>query len=311
MLANGEIVEANNRTHSDLWQVLKGGSNNFGIVTRIDLTAFESGDIWGGVVLYPISTLPAQIDAFVKFTDNIEKDPYASLINFSVYSSATNTTVIENAYEYTKPVANASIFNEFLAIKPEIPNTSTLRIANLTSLTTELEGAPNVRDLFATLSFANDADVIRQVYEISQQLLEPVKAAKGLLWVTQIQPIPAIITSHSEARGGNVLGLDRAKGNQVLFLFFVQWAEAADDEALQSAASSFVEQVTQLTRRKGKSNEWIYLNYALQNQDPLGSYGAKNLQKMKAAAKKYDPDGVFQKLVPGGFKVANAKADES
>lgn len=94
MLANGEIVEANNRTHSDLWQVLKGWSNNFGIVTRIDLTAFESGDIWGGVVLYPISTLPAQIDAFVKFTDNIQKDPYASLINFSVYSSATNTTVI-------------------------------------------------------------------------------------------------------------------------------------------------------------------------------------------------------------------------
>lgn len=306
-LANGSIVNANNQTNSDLWQVLKGGSNNFGIVTRIDLTAFESGNIWGGIVLYPASTIPAQIDAFVKFTDAIEQDPYASLITFWIYSSATNTTVVENCYEYTKPIANASIFTDLLAIAPEIPDTNTLRIDNLTSLTTELEAASNLRNLFSTLSFANDADLISEVYNISQQLLEPVKTAKGLAWITMFQPIPSIITQHSEARGGNVLGLNRAQGNQVLFLFFVQWTDAADDQALQNAASTYMEKVTELTQRQGKSNEWIYLNYALQNQDPLGSYGKANLDKITAAAKKYDPNGVFQKLVPGGYKIANAK----
>jgi len=309
VLASGRIVDAINQTNSDLWQALKGASNNFGIVTRIDLTAFPSGDIWGGVVLYPASTIPAQIDAFVKFNDNIEKDPYASLITFWAYTSAHNTTVVENAYEYTKSVANASIFSDLLAIKPEIPNTNTLRIANLTSLTTELEAASNLRDLFATLSFANDADLIAEVYKISTQLLEPVKTAKGLTWITMFQPIPSIITTHSEERGGNVMGLNRAKGNQVLFLFFVQWDDAADDEALQSAASTYMQKVTQLTKQEGKSNEWIYLNYALQDQDPLGSYGQANLDKIEAAAKAYDPSGVFQKLVPGGFKIANAKPD--
>lgn len=95
----------------------------------------------------------------------------------------------------------------------------------------------------------------------------------------------------------------------MLFLFFVQWDDAADDEALQSAASTYMQKVAQLTKQEGKSNEWIYLNYALQNQDPLGSYGKANLDKIKAAAKVYDPTGVFQKLVPGGYKIANAKPD--
>jgi hypothetical protein len=33
----------------------------------------------------------------------------------------------------------------------------------------------------------------------------------------------------------------------------------------------------------------------------------ENVEKMKAAAKKYDPSGVFQKLVPGGFKISKVQ----
>lgn len=309
MLASGEIVNANAQTNADLWQVLKGGSNNFGIVTRIDLTAFETVDIWGGVVLYPASTIPAQVDAFVKFTDSVNNDPYASLISFLVYTAASNTTVIENTYEYTKlsPPAANSIFTDLLAISPQNPGSNTLGIRNLTSLVTELVAKAGIRDLFATLSFKNDADVIKEVYAISGRLLEPVKTTKGLNWIVMFQPLPTIISEHSEARGGNIMGLDRAKGSQVLFLLFVQWDDEADDAAIQGASSKLINQVRKMTVERRKDNDWVYLNYANADQDPLGSYGAKNVEKMKRASKKYDPDGVFQKLVPGGFKLADAK----
>ena len=309
VLANSTIVNANSNENSDLWKVLKGGSNNFGVVTRIDLTAFESTNIWGGVVLYPSTTIPQQISAFVNFTEKIDQDPYGSLITFWAYTSATNMTVVENAYEYTKPVQNpSSSFDELLAIKPELPKTNTLRLANLTSLTTELEAAADLRDLFATLTFANDADIIAEVYAMSQKLLEPIKTTKGLNWITMFQPLPSIISQHSQERGGNVLGLDRAKGNQVLFLFFVQWDDASKDAQIQTAASTFVKQIQQLTASKGKANDWIYLNYALADQDVLGSYGPENVALLKAASRKYDPSGVFQKLVPGGFKISSLAA---
>lgn len=52
VLASGEVVYASASSHQDLWLALKGGSNNFGIVTRFDFAAFEQGDMWGGVVQF-------------------------------------------------------------------------------------------------------------------------------------------------------------------------------------------------------------------------------------------------------------------
>ena len=307
-MANGQIVDANAKTNPDLWKVLKGGSNNFAIVTRIDISTIAAPEIWGGIVLYPGSTIPQQISAFVNFTDKIEQDPSASLITFWAYTSMTNMTAVENTYEYTKAVTSPPPpFDELLAIQPEIPNTNTLGLRNLTSLTAELDAAGNLQDLFATLTFANDADIITEIYAMSEKLLQPIKGTKGLNWIVMFQPLPSIISKHSQERGGNILGLDRAKGNQVLFLFFVQWDDASKDDVIQKSASTFMQQITDLTKSKGKDNDWIYLNYALADQDVLGSYGAENIALMQAASKKYDPTGVFQKLVPGGYKIANAR----
>lgn len=46
-----------------------------------------------------------------------------------------------------------------------------------------------------------------------------------------------------------------------------------------------------------------YLNYAGPHQSPLASYGADNLNFLRQISKKYDPTGVFQSKVPGGFKL--------
>lgn len=46
VLANGSIVVADTDCHADLYWALKGGGNNFGIVTRMDLATFKQGDMW-------------------------------------------------------------------------------------------------------------------------------------------------------------------------------------------------------------------------------------------------------------------------
>ena len=71
VIASGETVNVNAKENADLWLALKGGSNNFGIVTRFDLKAFPQGDLWEGVQFFkmilhylsyskhfPISTRP-------------------------------------------------------------------------------------------------------------------------------------------------------------------------------------------------------------------------------------------------------------
>lgn len=50
-----------------------------------------------------------------------------------------------------------------------------------------------------------------------------------------------------------------------------------------------------------------YLNYSDISQDPLRTYGESNVKQMQKVAIKYDPTGIFQRRVPGGFKISNVK----
>lgn len=51
--------------------------------------------------------------------------------------------------------------------------------------------------------------------------------------------------------------------------------------------------------------EWNYMNYGDESQDVLRSYGTEKVKKMRDAAAKYDPQQVFQKLCPGGWKISD------
>ena len=113
--------------------------------------AFKQLLFWGGTSFYDNTTVPKQIEAFLRFTDNIEKDPYGSLIFNWVYTPATKQIQIENLYEYTTTFANnvteyPLAFSGFTPTSPIGPPVSnTLRVANLSSLTGELNSPANLR----------------------------------------------------------------------------------------------------------------------------------------------------------------------
>jgi len=56
----------------------------------------------------------------------------------------------------------------------------------------------------------------------------------------------------------------------------------------------------------GVWNEFIYLNYAAPWQKPITSYGQANKNFLQSVSKEYDPNSLFQKAVPGGFKLATS-----
>lgn len=143
VLASGDIVNANAKSNDDLWRALKGGSNNFGIVTRFDLLAFPQGELWGGVVVQSITGLEAAFDVLVNLTTSPHYDPFASFVMSTIFDSTSQEWVMVQIPDYTKAVENPSIFEALLAIEPQI--SSTVRIANLSDLVSEgatLPGAP-------------------------------------------------------------------------------------------------------------------------------------------------------------------------
>jgi hypothetical protein len=53
----------------------------------------------------------------------------------------------------------------------------------------------------------------------------------------------------------------------------------------------------------GLSDQYAYPYCAATRQDPIDGYGAAVMTVTREVSEKYDPDGIFQKQVPGGVFV--------
>lgn len=69
-------------------------------------------------------------------------------------------------------------------------------------------------------------------------------------------------------------------------------------------ADDMLRQLSQAATARGLAYPFIFLNDAAAGQNPFPLYGGgKSLARMKAVRDRWDPDGVFQVLMPGGFKL--------
>lgn len=119
-------------SYPDLWLALKGGSNNFGIVTRYDMEAFPQGDMWGGVLTYNYTSalLDAQAKAFSAFMDpsNFDKEADVGLI----LGFAKGAFTVQTSLFYLQPTPNPPTLQAFTSAPDIVADTST--ISNVSNL---------------------------------------------------------------------------------------------------------------------------------------------------------------------------------
>jgi len=123
VLASGQIVNANQMSHPDLYKALKGGGSNFGIVTRVDSAVVEEANIWAGQVINPglPTTLEATLKATVDFTTAANINPNVGAQVVLTFSKGVPTII--SSIASTDNTVNASALQPFLAIEPQIANT--------------------------------------------------------------------------------------------------------------------------------------------------------------------------------------------
>lgn len=81
------------------------------------------------------------------------------------------------------------------------------------------------------------------------------------------------------------------------------WTDAAQDSLVGQTAHKMLKDVNDIAAQMNLLHRFQYINYADPSQNPIGSYGQDNVQRLQATSRKYDPTGVFQRQVPGGFKL--------
>ena len=301
VLASGEIVEANAQTHSDLFYALKGGNNNFGIITRFDMQTFTQGEMLGGLISYNSSAFPDVAKAFTDFTFDPKPDPDAHVIAAASFVQGMEAAVA-NIY-HSQPSPNPPSLEPFIRIQPQLA--STLRTDSLLNFTEEQSAfSPTVaRSWFFTTTWQSDLKLMEGVRALGAEAVKPLSTISGFVLAMAFQPLTKGLLTKSEATGGNSLGLTPDDGPLVINLLQTLHTDPADDDTVVSAMLGLIKDIEDLAARSGKSSRYKFTNYAYKTQDPIAGYGPKSVSQLQTVSKKYDPHGFFQRSVPGGYKI--------
>ncbi|KAJ4346461.1 uncharacterized protein N0V89_010390 [Didymosphaeria variabile] len=298
--ASGAIITASPTSHADLYWSLRGGGNNFGIVTRFNLETIPQSLMWGGSRILLEPQFPAAIDAFSNLGVNSPQDVAAAQILSFVYYQNTKSASAD--LQHAKPIANASIFSEYLAIPATSDTTSVRTLANLT-LDFNNKNPNGLRESYWTATFKLDRDFTAFIKDVFFEEVLSIADADALIPAITLQVITIPMLRNFAKHGGNALGLSKEDGPFLLIDSSTMWADEADDERILRTHRRIIERSVEEAKKRGLFVEYIYMNYASQFQDVIPSYGAENHARLKAVAKKYDPQGVFQVLQPGYFKL--------
>jgi FAD/FMN-containing dehydrogenase len=139
VLSSGSLVNANKTHNTDLFRALKGGGNNFGIITHIDLAVFESKEkVWGGQILVPAIrwNVDRALRGITEFTKANNDDVNAAL-QLAFQYSHSGLSFVDIAPATTNGTVNPPIFNFVNSMWPRLRNTMKLR--SLSDLVREID----------------------------------------------------------------------------------------------------------------------------------------------------------------------------
>ncbi|KAL3302805.1 6-HYDROXY-D-NICOTINE OXIDASE [Colletotrichum asianum] len=298
VLADGSIVQANDQEHSDLFRVLKGGGNNFGIVTRFDVLTFPSKDIWDAELVHAKESAPEVVHALTDFIGNLEAHPDAHVLAIWMYLPKADDHFIENLLMSLDGEQEAKSLSKFLAIPGQVKSKTTTVATKMDTF-----ALPKAREhTWFTTTFKNDPRISQKAAEVFESLVKMMKGQApdhDFAFQMVLQPLPLSFGKHSAVRGGNMFGLEHIKDDCVLLVWTVEVAtpELRTNVAFP-ALKGAIDEIEAYAKSVNGDVKFRYLNYCDASQDPLGSYGEENVRKMREAAEKYDPAGFSKEECP-------------
>ncbi|SJL13201.1 related to 6-hydroxy-D-nicotine oxidase [Armillaria ostoyae] len=291
VVPNATVVTVTEANDPDLFFSLKGGGNNYGIVTRFTLKTHLQGAVWGGAASYNASYISAFNAAAVKFCSEVT-DPKAAMVMAYVYNSGQVSLSAQMFYD--GPTPPDGIFDDFLAIPASAQDITTRSFFDLidsTSVSTNAAaGYRTVYNHIPTLEYSQS--FIEGIID-ELNFWGPTLSAHGGLSVTYaVEPFLPSLLTHAPAGSSAYPG----SRDHVVFPSIVglEWVSESEDDVFHDAARKTAEKL-------GVEGESVYPNYAIYDTPVVDMYGEEGVKRMEATRERVDPYGVM--LLTGGFKV--------
>ncbi|KAK4496428.1 hypothetical protein PRZ48_012408 [Zasmidium cellare] len=299
VLANGTIVNANTTHNIDLWRALKGGGSNFGIVTRFDMDPLPANKIAN-----------SQRSMTSDHSDEVLRSLH-DFVNLDETSSANDALVVYYTFNST---VSADVIISTIAVNTmgDTNSTALRRIKSIAAISSkdEVESMASSANTGITLTFKPSIPVMQLCVDLNKAYIDKLSKLVGpghFSTYLFLQPLPSYysIISDREAQG-NMMTDSLAGQNAIMWTFGVALGPEVDPLKIAIAhqhVTAMAAEIQQFAERTGDDLGLVYMNYADATQDAVGSYGERNVEFMERVARTYDPEGFFQDVVSGGFKM--------
>ncbi|KAI0079336.1 FAD dependent oxidoreductase [Panus rudis PR-1116 ss-1] len=297
VLPNGTVTQVTQSSNPDLFFALKGGYNNFGIVTKFTLKTYPQGQVWGGLITITADQLDKVNAATVKFASNVS-DPKAAVL--PTYNFVLGAPGVSLLLFYNGPNPPAGIFDDYLAIPHFTKDVSTRSFLSLVKAAPS-DATAGTRGIFHTVPIVQYTPKIMDAILNETKFWGPRLSLASATFVSyDVEPFLPTIFTHADA-SSSAYPPSRARGLQPNNIYFA-WGLSASDDLMHDAARKSAQQLTNVALSEGQdiANAPLYGNYAIFDT-PIERIFGSNLDRLKSIKAQYDPANAMG--LAGGWKI--------
>tara|TARA_R110002003_G_scaffold998_1_gene21939 strand:+ start:3981 stop:5270 length:1290 start_codon:yes stop_codon:yes gene_type:complete len=311
VFANGTIGHINGENFPDIFTALKGGGNNFGVITNYRLQAHRQGLVWGGNLVYlRTPSKDRQLLRAVRDFTEYNDDERAAVI---VTAERTNVDVVDSwiiflFYDGARPPGG--LFDNFTDAAPLLDTTRTRTYADLMALSNWVVVKGSVVDIATETipipSAANAEEVMETLHQHWRNISSTTLLVPGIVASIAWQPFSKKIAQ--KARG---LSPDLIDADDDVDRFIIEMNYSFIPQSLYAHMADTME--TTYTGVRNRVLAWqeggqlpqaylpLFMNYGFFRQDYFGRLKPESRALARRVSEQVDPTGLFRART-GGWK---------
>ncbi|KAI9760166.1 MAG: hypothetical protein M1840_002717 [Geoglossum simile] len=294
VLADGSVCKASETENPDLFWAIRGAGQNFGVVVEFVFRVYEQGDVWAGLVVFPVE----QLAAVVEFANSINGIKDAA-INFGFSAPPPQKSpILLTAPFYNGPEEKAKeIFAPLIALGPIINTTATIPYATVNGLLNHAvpHGARKTSK-GSSFTMPVSPSFVQSVLDHFSAFIARVPDANETLVIFEcIDPTKIIEVPQSATAFAN-------RGQYMNAATMTRWLSPDDDLTCRQHTREFGSLLREERKRKegdsvDKGGVGQYANYSETFASAKEIYG-ENYERLVELKKRFDPENVFCKWHP-------------
>ncbi|EMD58371.1 hypothetical protein GGP41_007732 [Bipolaris sorokiniana] len=311
VFANGTIGHIRKDNHLDLFVALKGGGNNFGVVTNYKLQARRQGNVWGGNLVYlRTPKKDAELLQAVRDWTEYNEDDKAAVI---VTAERTNINIIDSwiiFLFYDGATPPPGLFKNFTDVNPLLDTTRTRTYADLMAFSNWVVLKGSVVDIATETipipSRANAVEIMGGLHNHWRNISETTLLVPGIVASIAWQPFPKRIAQKARELSPDLIDADASVDRIIIEMNYAFTPKTLYDRMADTMEATYtgIRNRVLAWQADGKLPDAylpVFMNYGFYRQDYFGRLRPQSRALAKRVADAVDPKGLFRTRT-GGWK---------